>query len=138
MEKDFLLRIYEIDNEFYSGPCESLQFPAYDGMYGIMAGHSDFMAAIVPGIIYYRVPGEGMKTAAISDGMIKVTGDEVLILADAMEHPEEIDEERVRRSIERAKQELQYKKSVEQHKLAEARLSRAMMRLKLKDMSIND
>ena len=74
------------------------------------------------------------RKAAVSDGMIKVEDNEVLILVDSAEWPEEIDILRAQREIAEAKEAILQKKSIQDFKTAQARMARAMNRLKIKDV----
>ena len=49
MAREFHLRVLAADRPFYEGACVSLTVPAVDGSMGILAGHSNTIAALVPG-----------------------------------------------------------------------------------------
>ena len=99
----FKIHILASDNAFYEGPCESLVVPTIRGQYGILAGHSNLISAVTPGKLTYRVPGQPEQIVAVSAGIVKVESNEVLVLVDTAERPEEIDENRARRAAEEAK-----------------------------------
>lgn len=130
----FQVHILAADRTFYDGPCVSLTIPTSDGELGILAHHSAMIAALQPGTLRYQPPGQEVRTAAISPGMIKVEKNEVLVLADSVERPEEIDEARARREADQAKEALLQKKSRQEHQLAQATLARALNRLRVKAM----
>lgn len=127
----FHLQIYATDRPFYEGPCESIIIPTNDGYYGIQANHVNSIHAIVPGQFTYRIPGQQDEIAVVSSGMVKVENNEVLILVESIERPEEIDINRARRAADRAKEEILQKKSLREYTLAQANLSRALSRLKV-------
>jgi F-type H+-transporting ATPase subunit epsilon len=79
----FQLTVLAADKPFYDGPCESLRFPGSDGQYGIQANHRNMIAAIVPGTLRFQTAAEE-QVAAISEGLIKVEDNHVLILADTI------------------------------------------------------
>ena len=56
---------------------------------------------------------------------------DVLLLADSVERPEEIDAERARRAEARAREALLQKRSTQEYRGAQAHLARALNRLKL-------
>ena len=89
---------------FYAGSCESLIVPTPEGKYGIMANHSNIIIAVIPGALFYRPPGEEMKVAAVSHGIVKVENNKVLVLVDSAECPEDIDANRARRAAEIARE----------------------------------
>ena len=134
----FTTRIYEADSPFFEGDLESLIVPTSDGEYGIQAKHRNLVIAIVPGIMKYRLPGEEeMRTASVSEGMVRIEDGDVLILVNTAERPEEIDAERARARAEEAKEIMLQKRSMQEYYQAEATLRRAMVRLKLTN-SVND
>ena len=75
--------------------------------------------------------------AAVSEGIAKVEDNDVLLLVDTVELPEEIDENRAKRSAEQAKEALLQKKSIQDYHAAEAQMARAISRLHVKGKSIN-
>ena len=128
----FLVRILALDRVFYEGACELIIIPLPDGLYGIMANHSNMIGAVVPGIIKYKIPEQPYKIAAVSSGIVKAENNEVLVLADSIERPEEIDENRAKRSADKAKEEISQNRSIREYHLAQAHLARAINRLKVK------
>ena len=118
----FSARIYEADSPFYEGDLESLIIPTSDGEYGVLAHHRNLVIAIVPGIMKYRIPGEEMKTASVSEGMIRLEDGDVLVLVTPAE--------RARDRAEEAKEIMLQKRSMQEYYSAEATLRRAMARLK--------
>ena len=132
MERTFRLRILATDKPFYEGDCLSLTVPTLDGDYGILAGHSNMIAAVVPGVLRGEVPGRPPQTAAVSNGLVKVENNEVLVLVDTAERPEEIDINRAKRAEAHAREALMQKKSIQEYHLAQATLARELNRLRVK------
>ena len=130
--ESFQVHILAADRTFYEGPCESLTIPTSDGEQGILARHSAMIAAVQPGTLRYRVPGQGVQLAAVSPGMVKVEANEVLVLVDSAERPEEIDAARARREADQAREALLQKRSRQEHQVAQATLARALNRLRVK------
>lgn len=128
----FKVSILAADRPFYEGECESLIIPTLDGQYGVLAHHRNMIAAIIPGTLCYKLPGEPELTAAVSEGMIKVEDNEVLVLVDSAEKPEEIDAIRAKREADAAKEAILQKKSIQEYHAAQAQLARAVSRLKVK------
>ena len=133
----FQVHILAADRTFYEGPCVSLVVPTSDGERGILAHHDSMIAAIQPGTLRWRAPGQPVQTAAVSPGMVKVEYDDVLVLVDSAERPEEIDEARARREADQAREALLQQKSRQEHQLAQATLARALNRLRVKARGIN-
>ena len=130
--ESFPVQILASDHPFYRGECVSLSVPTQDGMYGILAHHSNLIAAIVPGILQYRIGEQAPQEAAVSNGLLKVEDGEVLILVDTIERPEEIDINRARRDADAAKEALLQKRSIQEYRMAQFTLARAAARMKVK------
>ena len=96
--KQFYAEILEADAPFFTGEIVSLRVPITDGDYGIMAGHRDMIAPIVPGVIHFETAEGEKKIASVGSGFIKFERNKALILVDALESPEEIDIERAKKS----------------------------------------
>ena len=134
--KTFQVSILVAERPFYQGPCLSLRVPASDGEYGILADHRNMIAALVPGTLKFQGPDGGEQIAAISKGLVKVEGGQVLILADTIERPEEIDANRARREAEEAREVLLQKASLQSHHAAQAQMARALNRLRVKEQQM--
>lgn len=130
--KEFKLSVFASDKPFYTGGCLSLCVPFFNGEYGIQAGHSDLMAAVIPGELRFTCPDGSVTVAAVSGGIIKVENNEVLVLVDTAERPEEIDANRAKRAADEAKEALLQKKSILDYHSAQARLIREINRLRVK------
>ena len=134
----FKLHFMASEHMVYDGDAESVSLMTTEGSIGILAHHSNLIMAVVPGIVEYVPVGEDAKDAGkdgrqvvvVSDGLLKVENNEVMILVDTAEHPEEIDEARARRAEERAREALKRANSNRDVALASAELSRAMSRIK--------
>ena len=135
MMNTFHLRILAADQMFFEGACENLVVPCADGSFGVQAHHSNMISAVTPGELHYR-PAEGSdagreKIAAVSAGLIKVERNDVLVLVDTAERPEEIDANRARRAADQAKEALLQKRSIQEYRVAQYNLARAMSRLRV-------
>jgi len=128
----FTIHIYEASGTFYEGPCEMIIIPSTDGLIGIMANHSNMICALMPGEMTYRLPGEKNQYAAISSGLVKVEDNDVLILAESIERPEEIDANRAQREADEAREAMLQKRSIREFRMAEMELARTANRLKVK------
>ncbi|MBO4783373.1 MAG: ATP synthase F1 subunit epsilon [Lachnospiraceae bacterium] len=129
----FTLHILAAERNFYEGECESLVVPITDGSYGIMANHKNMVAAIVPGIMEYSIPEGERVVVCVSQGILIVADNDVKVLVDTVETPEEIDENRAKAAAEQAKEAMLQKKSIQEYKSAQMRIAREMNRLKLKN-----
>ncbi len=131
----FNVHILAASHTFYEGQCESLVVPTLQGQYGIMAGHCNTISAVVPGKMEYRVPGEGRKIAAVSSGLVKIENNEVLVLVDSAERPEDIDALKAKQAADAAKEAMLQKQSIREYHTAQMTLARAIARLRVKNSS---
>lgn len=129
---EFMLHILEADGTFYNGSCVSIVVPTTEGLYGIQAKHENMIAAITTGTVKYTTPDGEEHYAAVAGGLIKVEDNDVLLLTESAEHSEEIDENRARKEAEAALEEMKEKKNLEEYRIAQARMARAINRLKVK------
>ncbi len=129
---EFDLHIIEADEDFYEGKCISLVVPTPEGKIGIMANRSNMIAAIEMGELKYTLPDGEVCYAAISGGFLKVEDNDVLVLADSVERPEEIDENRAREEEEKALEKLQSMAPGDDYTGAKAMMARAANRLRVK------
>ena len=130
--KQFRLIVMEPEGVCYEGPCESLVVPASDGKYGIMANHRNMISGIIPGLLSYRVPGGEKKYLSVSFGFVKAQNNEVLVMVDAAELPENIDAARAQADADAAQEKMLQQKSLRDYRMAQADLNRAMNRLRLR------
>lgn len=128
----FTLVILAAEKPLYDGECTSLVIPTLYGQQGILAMHSNMIGAIVPGILKFTLPTGKEIVAAVSEGIIKVENNHVLLLVDTAERPEEIDANRAQRSADEAKEAILQKKSIQDYYMAQSKMARAISRLKVK------
>lgn len=131
----FNVHILAASHTFYEGTCESLIIPTPHGQYGIMAGHCNAISAVVPGKMEYRIPGQAAKIAAVSSGLVKIENNEVLVLVDSAEHPEDIDALKAKQAADAAKEAMLQKQSLREYHAAQMTLARAIARLRVKNSS---
>ncbi|MBQ9075623.1 MAG: ATP synthase F1 subunit epsilon [Mogibacterium sp.] len=127
--KTFKLQIMASDHMVFDGDAQSVSLPTTEGSVGILADHSNVIMAVIPGMLEYTAEG-AKQQVVVSSGLLKVENGEVMILVDAAERPEDIDEARARRAEEKARQDLKRANSNRDHAMVEAELSRALSRIK--------
>jgi len=130
MDNTFILEIIASDHSFYQGECEMLVFPGLDGEYGILPNHEPMVTCLSAGELRFKVNGEWIY-AAVSDGFVEVMPEIVVLLADTIEKPEEIDAKRAAEAKMRAEERLRQKQSIKEYYHTQAALNRAMNRLKV-------
>ena len=128
----FNLHILAADKSFYNGECVSLVFPTIDGQYGIMAHHKNMVAAVNIGELRFTKPDGATEIAAVSNGIIRVEDNDVLVLVNTAERPEEIDYIRAKAGADKAREALIQKKSTREYHNAQIKLARELNRQKIK------
>jgi F-type H+-transporting ATPase subunit epsilon len=105
--------------------------PASEGEVGILPRHAPLLTTLRPGVM--RIKKGGAETElAVGGGFLQVNQDRVLVLADAAERAEEIDEQRAeeaRRRAETALSEAARGGAPAQVEAARVALRRSMVRL---------
>ncbi len=130
MAKTFQLEILASDHPFYKGECEMLIFPGLDGEHGILANHESMVTCLNAGELRFLVDGN-WQYAAVSAGFVEIMPSYVVLLADTVERPEEIDINRANEAKRRAQEKLRQKQSIMEYYHTEAAMNRAMSRLKV-------
>lgn len=127
----FGLRIIAADKVFFSGRCEALIIPIEDGEMEILAHHEAMVIAVEDGEIRFRPEGEEKWHIAVCGmGFVQIAYNQVTLLVQTVELPEEIDIARARKAKERAEEKLRQKQSIQEYYHTSASLSRAMVRLR--------
>ena len=128
----FKVKILAADKPFYEGEALSLIVPTVNGQYGILAHHSNTLGATVPGLLKITYPDNREEVLSVSSGIFKIEHNHVLVLVDSLERPEEIDINRAKREADEAKEALLQKMSRQEYYSTQAKLARALNRLKIK------
>lgn len=126
----FKLRIITPDRVFYEGEAEMVEFNTTEGEIGIYKKHIPMTIIIKPGILTITEESE-TKTAALHAGFAEILPDQVTIMAEIIEWPVEIDQERAEQAKERAEERLQNKTPETDIARAETALLRAMARIEV-------
>lgn len=129
MAAAFRLNIVTPEKVFFDGETTQLIVRTTEGDIGIMANHTSLVASLPSGPLKVRQEDGSWRTAAVSTGLLKVGGNKVSILANAVEWADEIDIDWAKRSEENARQRL--KEAQDRHALdmAELKLKRALNRI---------
>ena len=124
----FSLRIITPDRIFYEGEASMVEFNTTEGEIGVLKGHIPMTVIISPGILTIK-EAEGEKQAALHAGFAEILQDKVVIMAEIVEWPEEIDLERAEDAKERAVERLRSKTPETDILRAETALQRALARI---------
>jgi F-type H+-transporting ATPase subunit epsilon len=102
----YLLTIVTPEKTFYEDDVISLIAPGSEGYLGVLTDHAPLITALLPGKLTVKDNENQELIFAIGGGFMEVYKNHVTILVHSVEHIEEIDYERAKRALERAKQRL--------------------------------
>ena len=124
------LEVLTPERKVISVQVEEITIPGIDGELGVLPNHTPMISQLQTGVLTYRQGGE-KRSLHVSGGFVEVLPDQVSVLSDVAERPEEIDPERARRARERAEKRLASNGDDVDFRREELRLQRAMIRLQL-------
>lgn len=132
-EKMFQVKIITPDRIFYTGEVEMIEFMTTSGQIGVYKNHIPMTTVLAPGAVMLHEE-EGEKVAAVHSGFAEILPEQVTLLAEIAEWPEEIDTDRAQAAKERAEERLQGKTADVDIARAEFSLRKALTRIDVKDM----
>lgn len=124
----FVIKIITPDRVFYEGQADMVEFNTVEGEVGIYKNHIPMTMIIKPGILCIT-DGDDQKIAALHAGFVEVLPEQITILAEIIEWPNEIDLGRAEAAKERAEQRIKEKDPKTDMVRAETALLRAMARI---------
>jgi F-type H+-transporting ATPase subunit epsilon len=127
----FTLDIVTLKKIAFSEEIRSVNAPGTEGYFSILVNHTPFVSSLKAGIIRVIRPNGETSTLSTSGGFLMTDGKKVILLADAVECPEEIDVARAQAAKERAEKRLAERTpdiNIDRARLA---LLRALNRLKV-------
>ena len=124
------LEVVTAERVVFSDDVDVVVAPGVEGQLGILPHHAPLMTMLQPGELVVRKGGEE-QDIAVSGGFLEVRPDRVIVLADAAERAEEIDEARAEAAMRRAQERLKERAPGLQTAEAEAELRRALIRLQV-------
>ncbi len=85
----FRLHICSAESDVYRGDCVSLTLPLSDGEIGLLAYHTPVTAAVVPGVLRYRLPKDGgVVRLKVGAGLARFENNDALVLLESAEPTE--------------------------------------------------
>ena len=121
------------DRVFYEGDVTMVEFCTTEGERGVLPGHVEETCIIAPGELVIHEES-GKKIAALHSGFLEIEPEEVRILAEVIEWPEEIDTARAELARKRAERQIaRYGPNMNLMR-AELALQRSLVRLR----AVND
>jgi F-type H+-transporting ATPase subunit epsilon len=130
-EEGFTLDIVTLKKVAFSEAIRSVNAPGTEGYFSILVNHTPFVSSLKAGIIKVTRENEETSTFSMSGGFLMTDGKKVILLADAVERPEEIDVARAQAAKERAEKRLAERTPEINIDRARLALLRALNRLKV-------
>ncbi|MBS4982623.1 MAG: ATP synthase F1 subunit epsilon [Hungatella hathewayi] len=124
----FKLKIVTPDKIFYEGDAIMVELTTTEGQIGVYANHIPLTAIISPGVLKIHEEGQVRKASLIS-GFLEILPEQVVIMAEVAEWPEEIDANRAEEARVRAERRLKENSAETDTLRAEMALKRALTRL---------
>ena len=129
----FSLQIVTPDGGAFEGEAEALRLRTSEGYVSIRAGHADYVAVLDIGEVDLTAEGHSRR-ASCGGGLLSVERGQVRLVATSFEYAENIDVARAELSKKRAEEILSSSKEDKELRLAKARLSRALNRLRIAEI----
>lgn len=127
----FRLKIVSPDRIFYDGEVSMVEMKTSEGEIGVYKNHIPLTTILAPGIVRITEPS-GVKVAALHAGFVEILKEEVTVLAEVAEWPDEIDINRANEAKIRAERRLASNGAEIDVMRAEIALKKALTRLELK------
>ena len=130
--RNFQVEIITPERVFYTGEATMIEFTSVEGEMGVYKNHIPLTCIVAPGVLNLH-EADGVKKAALHTGFVEILQDQVTILAEVAEWPEEIDRNRAEEARIRAERRLSGSEGSIDVTRAELALNKALLRLKLSE-----
>lgn len=127
-----LLEIVTAERLVYSDEVDIVVAPGMEGELGILPHHAPLLTILQPGELRIHRTGQEDVYMAVTGGFLEVTGNRVIVLADAAERSEEIDEARAQEALRRAEERVERSEDGADLQRALASIRRSRLRLDVK------
>ena len=131
MAAQFKLNVITPEKVFFDGETSQLIVRTTEGDIGILAHHTSLVADLPSGPRKVKQEDGTYRTAALSSGLLKVGGNKVSSIANAVEWADEIGLEWAKRSEAEASEQLNSLKDSHELDIAELKLRRALNRISI-------
>jgi F-type H+-transporting ATPase subunit epsilon len=131
MAAQFRLNIITPEKVFFDGETSQLIVRTTEGDIGILAHHASLVSNLPSGPVRIKQEDGTYRNAALSTGLLKVGGNKVQIIANAVEWADEIDVEWAKRSEAEAREKLATLQDKHELDIAELKLQRALNRIRV-------
>lgn len=130
----FPLELVTPERMLLSEEVQMVRAPGVEGSFGVLPGHAPLLTELTTGLIKIIMADGSEELVATTGGFMQVSREKVIILADSAELSTEIDVERARASLERARQLLEIPGELSGEDVR-AMIARAQNRLQVAEMA---
>ncbi|MGE5430509.1 MAG: F0F1 ATP synthase subunit epsilon [Syntrophomonadaceae bacterium] len=129
--KELLLEITTPSKVAYTGNIKSVTIPGTLGSFQVLFNHAPLISSFEIGLIKIVEENGSVRYFATGGGTVEVKDNKVLVLAESFEEAMQIDLERAKRAMDRAKERLKDRSQQFEVDRAQASLARAMNRINI-------
>lgn len=102
---ELVVNIFSPSRVIVKKSASSITVPSITGEIGILPGHAKMVSEISIGEL--KIDGDASQRFFVSGGYVDVKEDNVKVMVEVVERPEEISVERAKKSLERAKSRIE-------------------------------
>ena len=129
MAETFLLEIVTPSRKLLSKEVDEVVAPGFNGEFGVLPGHTQFLTVLKPGEITFK-KGPETESYAVGRGYAEVLPDKTTVLVDTAESKGEIDIDKAKKTLaeaeealkRRAPEDAEYAATTDAYELAAARI----------------
>lgn len=100
----FKVKVITPDRVFYEGDVSMVELKTTEGDIGVYRNHIPLTCIVAPGVLNLHEAG-GVKKVALHTGFVEILQEQVTILAEVAEWPDEIDRNRAEEARKRAEED---------------------------------
>ncbi len=131
MAKSFKVMIVTPDKTAFEGNSVSATIPGLEGYLGIWANHAPLAGAVAPGMVTLRLDDAGnTKFLSVGTGFVEISDNVVNLMVETCELSDEIDVDRAKKALERARKRLAGMEKDLDRERARLAMARAEARIK--------
>src|SRR6185503_15224061 len=124
------LEIVTPDRALVTEQVDEVELPGSEGYFGVLPGHTELLASLQVGELWYRV-GQEKHYLAVAFGFVEVLPDHVTVLAQIAEKAQDIDVARAEAAKKRAEERMARPQTHVDFERARVALMKSLIRLQV-------
>jgi F-type H+-transporting ATPase subunit epsilon len=105
-KKKILFELVSPEKRLMVKPVEMVVIPGTEGVFGVMAGHMNFVASLKPGVVEVHEEGPVSEQFFISGGFAEVGPERCIVLAEEAVRVEDLNAEEIAKQISILKEDI--------------------------------